>query len=109
MKRDQAVCGTECAVCEHYEHDCPGCTECHGAVFWTEYVDIEVCPVYQCCTEERHLPHCGHCPELMCEKYRRFRDPDMTEEEAEAGLVRQKAKLLRLRAEEEQEGDISDR
>lgn len=58
------------------------------------------CPVYSCCTTERELPHCGHCPDLMCEGFTRFRDPDMSEEETQKVLAAM-VQNLKTRASEE--------
>ncbi|HOT03608.1 MAG TPA: hypothetical protein PK069_05465 [Methanolinea sp.] len=54
---------------------------------------IEVCPVYDCCVNDRMLPHCGECPELICERFTRYRDPGMSEEEAQAVLHKMEAEL----------------
>ncbi len=95
------VCGVRCDECPHFETDCQGCSESKGCIFWTEYVDIESCPVWTCCVEERKLPHCGFCDEMPCERYTRFRDPGMTDEDVSTSLQKQKAELLRRRRESE--------
>jgi len=89
----QTVCGYSCSCCEHLGRECPGCTETAGKPFWTAYVDIETCPIYECCVTERKFPHCGRCPDLMCERFTRFKDPDMTEEQARDVLSRMEAEL----------------
>ncbi|NLV28095.1 MAG: DUF3795 domain-containing protein [Methanomicrobiales archaeon] len=94
------VCGMYCDECDHYEQDCQGCDESEGTIFWNEYVDIECCPVYDCCVNKKHLVHCGQCDEMPCERYFRFRDPGVTEEEAKQVLEKQKACLARRVQEE---------
>lgn len=94
------VCGMYCDECDHYEKDCQGCDEVEGSTFWTEYVDIESCPVYDCCVNKRKLTHCGHCNEMPCERYFRFRDPEMTEEDAKRTLEKQKT-CLNMRKKED--------
>lgn len=95
------VCGLWCDDCTHFEKDCSGCTNAGGSVFWTEYVDIDACPVCTC-VQEKHLPHCGFCKEMPCERYTRFRDPDMNDEELKARLLQQRDELIRRRKESEQ-------
>lgn len=97
------VCGLWCDDCEHFETDCPGCSRGGGCVFWTEYVDTEACPVYICCVEERHLPHCGYCDEMPCEKHTRFSNPGVTPGERDEELRQQKKELVRRRREAEKE------
>ena len=37
---------------------------------------------------ERKFPHCGKCPDLMCERFNRIKDnPEMNEAEAAACLA----------------------
>ena len=42
---------------------------------------------------ERKLPHCGKCPDLMCERFTRFKDPDMSDAEAAACLTAMEQEL----------------
>lgn len=96
------VCGMWCDDCDHFEEECQGCTEADGCIFWTEFVDAEVCPVYSC-VQERGIAHCGFCDEMPCERYTRFRDPDMSEEELMESLRKQKEELTRRRIESQNE------
>jgi hypothetical protein len=89
----QTVCGYSCSGCEHLGKECPGCEVTAGKPFWTAYVDTKTCPVYECCVMERHYPHCGKCPDLMCERFTRFKDPDMTDEQARDVLARMERDL----------------
>lgn len=93
------ICGLWCDNCEHFEKDCQGCSEMGGCVFWTEYADTDSCPVWTCCVEEKKLPHCGYCDEMPCERYTRFHDPDMSDEETRISLQKQKAELITRRNE----------
>jgi hypothetical protein len=86
------VCGYSCSSCGHFENERPGCEVTGGKPFWTAYVDTETCPIYDCCVNERKYPHCGKCPDLMCE-LTRFKDPDMTPEQARTFLVRMEKDL----------------
>jgi hypothetical protein len=90
-KNIQTVCGYSCSDCDHYTKECPGCEATKGKPFWTAYADIG--PIYACCTTERKLPHCGRCPELMCERFTRFKDPDMTDAEVAACLTAMEQEL----------------
>jgi hypothetical protein len=86
-KKIETVCGYSCSGCDHHGKECPGCEATKGKPFWTPYVSLESCPVYDCCKNERKLPHCGKCPELMCERFTRLKDPDRSEEENRMVLV----------------------
>jgi hypothetical protein len=85
-RKIETVCGHSCSDCGHHGKECPGCGMTGGRPFWTAFVETDCCPVYDCCVTERKLPHCGRCPELMCERFTRFRDPDMGDEQAEQVL-----------------------
>lgn len=86
-KKIETVCGFSCSDCDHHEKDCPGCEKVRGRPFWTAFVNIDQCPVYECCTTLKKLPRCGKCPELVCERFFRFRDPERTDEQAAAALA----------------------
>jgi len=89
----ETVCGYSCSDCDHLGNECPGCETTKGAPFWTKFANVDCCPVYDCCVNERKLPHCGECPELMCERFSRFRDPDMNAEQAAATLAAMEREL----------------
>lgn len=86
-KKIETVCGFSCSDCDHHKKDCPGCEETTGKPFWTAFVNIDQCPIYECCMTIKTLPHCGKCPELVCERFTRFKNPEMTDEQAAAGLA----------------------
>jgi hypothetical protein len=86
-RKIKTVCGYSCSGCDHHGKECPGCEATKGKPFWTANVSVECCPVYDCCVNERKLPHCGKCPDLICERFTRFKDPAMNEEQAQALLL----------------------
>jgi hypothetical protein len=92
-KKIETVCGYSCSDCDHLKKECPGCAKTKGKPFWTAYAGIDQCQIYTCCTTERNLPHCGKCPELMCERFTRFKDPEMSEAEASACLTAMEREL----------------
>ena len=92
-KKIETVCGYSCSDCDHHGKECPGCEATTGKPFWSAYMGIDQCGIYRCCTMERNLPHCGKCPELMCEKFTRFRDPEMSDEESAACLAAMEGNL----------------
>lgn len=83
----ETVCGFSCSNCDHLGNECPGCIKTEGKPFWTAFVDAACCPVYDCCVNDRKLPHCGKCPDLICERFTRFREPGVTDEQVQAGLA----------------------
>ncbi len=90
------VCGIYCGTCEYLGRTCRGCGEERGKPFWTTKVNIEVCPLYDCCVNRKHLEHCGWCEELPCPTFTSFHDPALSAEEAKAAVkARQKGLLHR--------------
>ena len=92
-KKIETVCGFSCSDCDHHGQECRGCGKTKGTPFWAVYAGIDQCQIYTCCTTERRLPHCGKCPDLMCDRFTRFRDPDMNDEEAAACLASMEQEL----------------
>jgi hypothetical protein len=93
-RKIQTVCGYSCSDCEHHKKECPGCTKTKGTPFWTAFVGIDRCAIYDCCTNDKMFPHCGKCPDLMCDRFNRIRDtPGITEAEASASLAAMEKEL----------------
>lgn len=92
-ERIENVCGYSCSDCDHHGNACRGCEPTGGKPFWTDFVAVDICPVYDCCINERKLPHCGKCPDLVCERFTRFKDPGMSEDEAKSVLRRMEQEL----------------
>lgn len=89
----QTVCGYSCSTCDHHRNECPGCTKTTGKPFWIAYAGIDRCAIYDCCTNDRKLQHCGKCPDLICERFTRFKDPGMSDTEAAACLAAMEKEL----------------
>jgi hypothetical protein len=93
-KKIETVCGYSCSTCDHHGKECPGCGETEGKPFWTAFIGIDRCAIYECCTNDRKLPHCGKCPDMMCERFNRLReDPDMNDAEVTACLAAMETEL----------------
>lgn len=92
-KKLLTVCGYSCSDCDHLGKECPGCAKTEGKPFWTQFVDAPACPVYDCCVNIKELQHCGKCPDLICERFTRFKDPGMSEEQAATALAAMEREL----------------
>lgn len=93
-KKIETVCGYSCSDCDHYMKECKGCLPTQGVPFWTAFVGIDRCAIYDCCTNVRKLPHCGKCPDLMCERYNRiYETPGITDEQAKEALAAMEKEL----------------
>ncbi len=93
-KKIQTVCGYSCSDCDHFGNECRGCPETGGVPFWTAFVGIDRCAIFDCCTRERRLPHCGKCPEMLCSRFDRIRDtPGISEAEVNACLAAMEKEL----------------
>jgi len=93
-----APCGLYCGDCDYLESQCWGCGQVQGKPFWTAQFEAIVCPMYDCCVNQKQLEHCGLCSEFPCEPFTSLRDPALNDEEAEQSL-QQRMKDLRLRKE----------
>lgn len=93
IKKIETVCGYSCSDCDHHGNECQGCGETKGKPFWKRFASVDCCPVYDCCVNERKRPHCGKCPDLVCERFTRFKDPDRSEEESRAVLLEMELEL----------------
>jgi hypothetical protein len=60
---------------------CAGCNAVEGKIFWTQFMNLDICPIYNCCKNEKQLSHCGLCEELPCELFFSTKDPSFPEEE----------------------------
>ena len=89
------VCGIYCGSCEYLEGQCPGCGNVKGRPFWTSQMNVEVCPLYDCCVNRKRLEHCGLCDELPCELFTSFYDPSLSEAEARESVLTRQKDLLR--------------
>ncbi|MFB0562835.1 MAG: DUF3795 domain-containing protein [Candidatus Lokiarchaeia archaeon] len=94
-KNFATVCGLYCGTCEYLERECQGCGYQKGKPFWTIQMNVEFCPLYDCCVNKKQLEHCGLCTEFPCKTFTELRDPSLSEEEAEESLITRQNELLR--------------
>ena len=87
------VCGIYCGSCELLDKQCRGCGYVDGKPFWTEQFGVKVCPLHDCCRNNRHLEHCGLCPDFPCKLFLEMRDPSLSDEEAQKSLEARQADL----------------
>ena len=80
-----SCCGTECSGCGAYGNMCKGCNEAQGKVFHAPRG--KACPIYQCSVGKSKLATCASCEKMPCEIWRQTRDPELSQEEFEAGIV----------------------
>ena len=85
------VCGIYCGDCNFLGKECTGCEYVDGKPFWTTLMKIEVCPLHDCCRNQKQLEHCGLCEDFPCKMFLELRDPSMSDDEFEKSLdLRQK-------------------
>ena len=92
------VCGIYCRSCKFLGNKCEGSGKVNGVPFWVESMPSGICPVYDCCRNEKHLEHCGLCDEFPCKAFLELRDPAMSDEEFRESLE-ERSGSLRRRAE----------
>jgi hypothetical protein len=91
----KTVCGLDCGDCAYVKEGCRGCNAEKGAPFWTQFASVSVCPVYDCCVNEKHIRHCGLCAEMPCPRFTQIKDPNTTEEQDKECLKARVAVLKR--------------
>ena len=89
------VCGQYCGTCEYFEKQCQGCGNIKGKPFWVSHIGVDVCPLYDCCVNNKHLEHCGQCGKLPCKKFIKQADPSLSPEEAKKSLLARQQELLK--------------
>ncbi len=73
-------CGTYCEGCEDNGVVCDGCRNRDGKPIWYDlYAKTEPCEYYTC-TKEHQYHDCSQCPNVPCNKYFSYPDPNMTDE-----------------------------
>ncbi len=87
-------CGLICDECPFYNKTCAGCMEVKGQTFWAkEAIPNKTCPLYDCAVNVKRFKDCGGCPELPCRMFVEQKDPNSSEEEHKAGIVKRVAIL----------------
>ena len=56
---------------------------------------IAVCPLYDCCVNQKQQQHCGLCSEFPCAIFNELRDPSLSDEEADEALHARQRELVR--------------
>lgn len=90
------VCGACCEGCSYSGECVGGCAKLQGRVFWTQYIDAEVCPVYQCAKNNGYKT-CGECAKLPCETWFMLKDPAISAEEHQKSIDERVARLKDVR------------
>lgn len=90
MKDNISCCGRDCYECAHFPHDCLGCNEIKGRVFWLQYVDEVICPIYNCCQNKKEYIDCGICSKHPCYRYFEENDVAAAYEELEIQTIKPK-------------------
>lgn len=91
----ETSCGLNCGECKYFEKECKGCATLAGKPFWTTFMKVEVCPLYDCCINKKQLEHCGLCAEFPCESFQKSEsdDPNLSAEQAQASALKRQKKL----------------
>ena len=72
-------CGTICSDCKDYQINCAGCSELEGKVYWTKYVNLKICPLYDCPVNKHKYKTCAECKDIPCKKWRDLKDPNISD------------------------------
>lgn len=92
MHKIISCCGVVCSECQYYPAECKGCPTIKGHAFWLENTGEEICTIYECCTNQKKLPHCARCDKLSCNRYDGS-DPTKTQKENENDFIKQLEQL----------------
>jgi len=75
-----APCGVNCEECT-FKESCGGsCFECGGKPFYVKDFGFEICPLFDCPVNKKGYRTCGECPDLPCQLFYDWKDPEMSEE-----------------------------
>ena len=55
----------------------------------------KICPLYDCCQNQKSLEHCGVCDDFPCKTFLELRDPSLSDEEFKETLEMRKKALKR--------------
>jgi len=89
------VCGIYCGKCGYLGTQCKGCGYEDGKPFWTTQIPSGVCPIHDCCSNQKQMEHCGLCEEFPCNIFLELRDPNMSDEEFQKSLETRQETLKR--------------
>ena len=89
------VCGIYCRDCDFLGNQCQGCGYINGKPFWTTQLPSGICPLYDCCINQKQIEHCGLCDDFPCRTFMELRDPNMSDTEFEISLHQRQAALRR--------------
>ncbi len=92
-----SVCGLLCRECDFFSETCSGCTAVAGKPFWTDEIPGNICPIYNCATNNRDYTSCGDCSELPCALFRELKDPGSSDEEHAKNIVERVNRLRNAR------------
>lgn len=95
MEKFISCCGVICSDCEYFPHDCKGCPEMKGKVFWLQFTGEAIYQLYDCCINQKRNEHCGKCPSLPCEHYNKD-NPIKSREENQMILEKQLKNLSQM-------------
>lgn len=88
-----SCCGMECRKCRCYRTICEGCNESFGRVFHAP--EGQVCPIYECCVNQKKHKGCGGCNSIPCDIWRKTKDPSFSEEEFEQNIKERVDRLIK--------------
>ena len=89
------VCGIYCSSCGFLGEQCRGCGYVNGKPFWTAQIPSGICPIYDCCRNQKQIEHCGLCADFPCKIFLELRDPNMSDEEFQKSLAGRQEALKR--------------
>jgi hypothetical protein len=89
------VCGIYCGNCDFLGKQCKGCGYVNGKPFWTAQIPSGICPIYNCCSNQKQIEHCGLCADFPCKIFLELRDPNMSDEEFQNSLIKRQEVLKR--------------
>ncbi len=89
------VCGIYCGNCSFLGEQCKGCGYVDGKPFWTAQIPSGICPIHDCCSNQKKMEHCGLCGDFPCKIFLELRDPNMSDEEFQESLNSRQEALKR--------------
>lgn len=65
-----------------------------GKPFYIKDFGFEICPMYDCSINKKSYESCAGCPELPCQIFHDWKDPNITDE-AHVDSINERVKALK--------------
>lgn len=92
-----SVCGCDCSKCDYFQKkECIDCQQIQGKVWWIDYLNVDLCPIYNCVINTKKIESCGLCAEIPCNLWYDLKDPNHSNEQHNQSVAERIKSLKKL-------------